>query len=78
MLLIGPYLKQELVTIMKTEPHSLSTDASNDTGLSKMNPLTVRIFDINKKIVSQKFLDPCLTTGVDVSKPSEVWNFRIP
>ena len=38
-----------------------------------MNPLTVRICDVNRKVVSQKFLDLCLTTGVDASKSKEVF-----
>ena len=37
------HLRDELVAAMKQEPYSLSVDASSDTGLSKMNPLTVRI-----------------------------------
>ena len=38
-----------------------------------MNPLTVRIFDVNKSIVSQKFLDIFLTSGVDAAKSSEIF-----
>ena len=40
-----PYIRNEIVTAMKQQPYSLSVDASNDAGLSKMNPLTVRLFD---------------------------------
>lgn len=54
---------------MKQKPFSLSVDASNDTGLSKMNPVTV---DISR--VSQKFLDICLTKGADASKPKEIFD----
>ena len=71
---LAPHLIDELVTAMKLHPYSLSVDASNDTGLSKMNPLTVRIFDISQKIVAQKFLDLCLTRGVDSSKPAEIFD----
>ena len=46
---IAPEFKAELVTIMQQAPYSLSIDGSNDTGLSKMNPLTVRIFDDHRK-----------------------------
>ena len=42
---IAPEFKQELVAIMQHTPYSLSVDRSNDTGLEKLNPLTVRIFD---------------------------------
>ena len=58
---------------MKEEPYSLSVDASSDTALSKMNPLTVRIYDVNRQVDSQKFLDLCLATGVDASKPKEIF-----
>ncbi|KAL5483974.1 hypothetical protein EMCRGX_G020396 [Ephydatia muelleri] len=37
---LAPYLIDELVSSMKQMPYSLSVDGSNDTGLSKMNPLT--------------------------------------
>ena len=53
---IAPLLRDELVAQMKVEPFSLSVDASSDTGLSKMNPLTVRIHDATSKVVLQKFL----------------------
>ena len=36
---------------MKQQPYSLSVDASNDAGQSKMNPLTVRLFDERQNIV---------------------------
>lgn len=70
---IAPHLIDLLVTTMKQHSYSISVDASNDTGLSKMNPLTVRIFDVNQKVVAQKFLDPCLTKGVDSSKPKDIY-----
>ena len=70
---LAPHLIDELVANMKQEPYSLSVDASSDTGLSKMKPFTVRIYDVNRKAVSQKFLDLCLTTGVDASKSKEVF-----
>ena len=59
---IAPLLRDEFVAQMKVEPFSLSVDASNDTGLSKTNHLTVKIHDVTIKIVLQKFLDLYLTT----------------
>ena len=53
---LAPHLKNELVAAMTQEPYSLSVDASNDSGLFKMNPLTVRIYDVNRSVVAQKFL----------------------
>ena len=55
----APYLIDELVSSMKQMPYSLSVNGSNDTGLtcSKMNHLSVRIYDVNEKVLLQKFLD---------------------
>ena len=36
---------------------------SNDAGLEKMNPLTVRLFDINTSMVDTQVLNMCCTTG---------------
>lgn len=44
---IGGHMKEELISTMKTGPFSIMLDASNDTGLYKMFPVTVRIFDTN-------------------------------
>ena len=45
---IGPEFQHELVSLMQQSPYSLCIDGSNDTGLFKMNPLTVRIFDLTR------------------------------
>ncbi|XP_034093505.1 uncharacterized protein LOC117560670 isoform X2 [Gymnodraco acuticeps] len=58
---VAPHFKKELVMKMRENPFTLGTDGSNDTGLEKMNPLTVRIFDTNK--VAHRFLDMCTTSG---------------
>ena len=52
---------------MKEHPFALATDGSNDTSLQKMNPLTVRMFDLESGLVCTKFLDMCLslTSGTD-------------
>ena len=40
----------------KTHPYSVGTNGSNDTGVKKMNPLTIRIFDLNhSKTVTNYF-----------------------
>ena len=54
---------QETVQIMKNDFYSLSTDSSHDTGLEKMNPLTVRLYDSSKSRVDTSFLDLCCTSG---------------
>ena len=50
---------------MKNEPYSLAVDGSYDSGLQKMNPLTVRIFDVQRGCVTTQLLDMCLTSGWD-------------
>ena len=42
---------------MKTSCFSISTNGSNNQGLKKMNPVTVRICDINQHKVVTKLLD---------------------
>ena len=44
---------------MKNVCFSTATDGSNDQGLEKINPVAVRIFDINQHKVVTKFLDMC-------------------
>jgi hypothetical protein len=62
-LAVAPSLKQQLVNNMKIHPFSVSVDGSNDAGLEKMHPLTIRIYDIcSGKIVTQ-FLDTCTSTS---------------
>ena len=60
---LASHYRDELVTKMQKEPFALAIDGSSDNGIKKMNPLTVRVFDINKQRVTTQFLDMCLTTG---------------
>lgn len=46
-LAVAPSLKKDLIDNMKAHPFSVSVDDSNDTGLEKMNPVTIRIYDTN-------------------------------
>ena len=50
---------------MKKDCYSTSTDDSNDQGLKKRNPLTVRLFDINQHMVVNQFLEMCLSSSSD-------------
>ncbi|XP_041482851.1 uncharacterized protein LOC121429723 isoform X2 [Lytechinus variegatus] len=59
---LAPYFHHQLVKQLREQPFSLSTDGSNDTGLEKMNPMTVKLFDINQGVV-YRFLDMCTTSG---------------
>ena len=58
---IYPDLQQRLINEMKESVFSLSADGSNDQNMEKMNPVTVRIYDVNQHKVVTKFLDMCLS-----------------
>ena len=50
---------------MKNELYTLPVDNSNDNELQKMNPLTARIFDVQRGCVTTQLLDIRLTSGRD-------------
>ena len=56
-----PYLAT-LVEDMKANSYSLLVDGSSDTGLVKLNLLTVRIFDTRRSRVLTHLLDMCTTS----------------
>ncbi|KAL3054101.1 hypothetical protein OYC64_006435 [Pagothenia borchgrevinki] len=58
---LAPHYQNALVMLMRENPYTIITDGSNDTGREKMNPLTVRVFDVNR--VAHRFLDMCTTSG---------------
>ena len=60
---VSPYLLKSLTDAMKVQPFSISIDGSNETVLEKMNPMMVRIFDINVGRVVNRFLNMCTTSG---------------
>lgn len=60
---LAPFFKSELVRAMKSGPFSIAIDGSNDNGLEKMNPMTVRFYNENLGRISTQLLDMCLTTG---------------
>ena len=62
-----------LVESMKSEPFSLLIDDSNDTSLDKVNPLTVRIYDVSKRQVTTQLLDMCTTSGRDCGTASAIF-----
>ena len=61
--ILAPHFLLETVQSMKNDFYSLSTDGSNNIGLEKMNPLTVRLYDSSKRRVDTRFLDTCCTSG---------------
>lgn len=52
-----------LIEEMKVNPYGLLVDGSNDTGIEKLNPLTVRLLDMKKMQVITQLLDMCTTSG---------------
>ena len=52
---VAPMFISEL---LKIHPFSIcSIDGSNDSGIEKMNPITVRIYDVNINKIVTRFLD---------------------
>ena len=50
---------------MNSGPYSLGTDGSNDeSGIKKLNPVLIRLFDDNKGKVSLQLLDMGACKGV--------------
>ena len=41
---IAEDLKENLVARLRVAPFSIAIEGSNDTGLEKMNPMTVKLF----------------------------------
>ena len=72
-LALRPHFETLLVSHMKKNPFSLAVDGSNDTGLQKMNPLTIRIFDHENGVVCTRFLDMCLTSGNDAGTAEKIF-----
>ena len=48
---------------MQVAPFSLAKGESNDNGMLKMNPLTVRIFDTNLGRIKTSLLEMCMSKG---------------
>ena len=60
---LAPFFKKSLIESMRSGPFSIAIDGSNDTGIEKMNPITVRYFDEDEGRVQTRFFDMCLTKG---------------
>ena len=59
---------------MQNSPFSLLVDGSNDTGLEKLNPLTVKIFDATNRQVCTRLLDMCTTLGPNCGTALAIFN----
>ena len=64
---LGDHFFKKLRSDMQEIPYRLMLDGSNDTGLSKMFPITVRVFDVNCNRVMTKCFDMNLIDGTDAS-----------
>ena len=72
---MGPDCHQYIVEHCKNHPFSLGIDGSSDTDVKKMNPVTIKLFDMDKsKCVTNHFYDMCVTSGCDTSKAEEIFN----
>ena len=49
---IAPFFQQRLVELMRNEPFAIAIDGPSDTGIEKMNPLTVRVFGVTRSFLS--------------------------
>ena len=70
---LGNEFKAELVEDMKKFPFSFMIDGSNDTGIAKMYPITVRIYDVNFNRVMTKFFDMNLIEGSTSGKAATIF-----
>ena len=60
---VAPSLLSSVTEMLKSKPFSISVDGSNDSGLKKINPLAVKIFDVTRQKVLFNLLDICTTSG---------------
>lgn len=70
---LRPHFENVLVQNMKSHPFSLAIDGSNDTGLQKMNSVTVGRFDSTKGRVCTRVLNMCLTKGTEAGTAEAIF-----
>lgn len=57
---MGPHCHQYIVEHCKNHPFSLGIDGSSDTDVKKINPVTIKLLDMDKsKCVTNHFYDVC-------------------
>ena len=67
-----PYYHKQIIDCCKNHPFTVGHDGSNDTGVQKMNPIAVRIFDVNRsKSMSEHSYSMCLN---DVENAGKAYN----
>ena len=70
---LRPHFEESLVSHMRGNSFALVIDGSNDNGLEKINPVTVRLFDPDQGRVSTMYLDMCLTSGTDSATAASIF-----
>ena len=70
---LGDHFFEKLKSDMQGMPYTLMVDGSNDTSLSKMFPITVRVFVVNFNRVMTKLFDMNLIDRTDVSTAEAVF-----
>ena len=63
-----------LVEEMKIYPFGLLMDVSNDTGVEKLIPLTIRVLDLRIMEVTTQLLDMCTTSGCHCGTADSIFN----
>ena len=72
----APQCHSYVVDHCKTHPYGVGHDGSNDTGIQKMNPVAIRIFDVRcSKTVTDVFFNMFRTQGED--KWQGLQDFRV-
>ena len=72
--MLQPYYHKQIIDHCKNHSFTVGHDGSNNTGVQKMNPIAVRIFDINRsKTVSEHFCSMCLTDGENAGKAYKIF-----
>ena len=70
----APHCHKYVVEHCKTHAYGVGTDGSNDTGVAKLNPVSIRIFDIDRsKTVTNHIFDMCLTEGEHGAKAFKIF-----
>ena len=71
---VGDQFQLDLITDLKKLLFSLMLDGSNDSGVLKMFPVPVRIFDMNHQRIKTTFFDMNLMEGQYASTAAEMFS----
>ena len=60
---VAPFFLQRLLEHIRGNPFSLAVDGSSESDVEEMNPLTVRLFDVNRGSMCTQFLHMCMSSS---------------